>query len=109
MGSPHMVWEYHSRRSGGIGRRARLRAWLLETAVQVQVLSPALFLSGVYGITRRKPLCVLLNWNYATSGSLQLDCRIESLQFHAGVGGGELPIDLHHRRVSFLLPCRHLL
>src|SRR6516225_7697518 len=30
-----------SRRSGGIGRRARLRAWLPLLAVQVQVLSPA--------------------------------------------------------------------
>src|SRR5207253_1200804 len=30
------------RRSGGIGRRARLRAWLPLLAVQVQVLSPAL-------------------------------------------------------------------
>src|SRR5438045_1793860 len=28
-------------RSGGIGRRARLRAWLPLLAVQVQVLSPA--------------------------------------------------------------------
>src|SRR5215217_7272901 len=33
--------ESDSSRSGGIGRRARLRAWFLETRVQVQVLSPA--------------------------------------------------------------------
>ena len=42
------------------------------------------------------------------SGSLQLNCRVEPLQLDPGVGGGELPVDLHRRRVPRPLPGRHL-
>ena len=44
-------------------------------------------------------------WVLATSGSLQLNCWVELFQFDPCVGGGELPIDLHDRRVPVTLPC----
>src|SRR5437588_13127382 len=47
-GMPLMMERQSISRSGGIGRRARLRAWFPLVGVQVQVLSPAVTQERVY-------------------------------------------------------------